>query len=165
MGLFDAVKKMVGGSRVADVSFECENPTAKGTFKVKVTATILENDIEITSIHLKTRTTEEVMVPKVRVAVGSGGQTLPYRMEDVKAKNQIFTSDSTLFSGQQACTAGETYTWEVEVKLAEGETSKSKAGPQPTFNGLNAKHTWVMMVEVKATEGKGHSTWEEVQVF
>lgn len=158
MGLLDTLKGVknyiTGGG--AKVTLEIEKPALKKAFKITLSAQVEDADLEINGVLLVIKSVESVVVHNVRVAP-PGTSLPPYSPKDVRAESELYKEEFTLSDSHARLPPKQVYTWVREITLGEKAL--------PTFQGRNAKHTWLAQGSLLVSGRNPTSGWVEFNVF
>ena len=148
MGLFGKLKAMKnavtgGGARVW-VEIDDEGVEVGEAFDVKVCAEA-KTGFDIKSVYVQFRAEEEAY------GVNDRGQVV-----DEVVGTMVTYEARVDISGPETLKAGETYEWEAEVTIPEGNN--------PSFEGTMINHTWTVMGALDAKGNDPDSGWTEFEV-
>lgn len=148
MGLFGKLKAMKnavtgGGARVW-VEVDGEGVEVGEAFDIKVCAEA-KTAFDIKSVYVQFRAEEEAY------GVNDRGNVV-----DEVVGSMVTYEARVDISGGESLKAGETYEWEAEVTIPEGNN--------PSFEGTMINHTWTVMGALDAKGNDPDSGWTEFEV-
>jgi len=162
MGMFDKFKQMAnavtGGG--ATVSVQLHPVNEAGAMPVVVTAVVGGTDVSVSSVYVKLRGLE-VMQVDPKKALGrfrsqlDGAEQLFRKGNTIEVKEESFETQVQL-SGAESLSAGETYTWEGEVRLP--------AGAPGSFRSTHMRHSIQIQAGLDAPGNDPDSGWIDVEV-
>lgn len=156
MGFLDklkaAAKFVTGGG--AKVILEVDNPCIGQPMTVKIQAAISDADMKIQRVYLQIRATEQVTIPRVKVAKEEDG-TIVSVEEAVSEEVQTFNQETNV-TGPLTLSAKQIYNWQTEVTLP--------VGLSPSYYGRNANHRYYFLAALDAPGTDPGSGWVEVRI-
>lgn len=149
MSLFGKLKNMVTGGG-ATVGLEVLSQPVRGEgFAVRVSVTVGDGDVNARKVYLRVVGEEEVQIPGVQVAHGSGN-AVSVTTETVS--RSTYTYDAS-WDVTQAITlkGGQTYHWDMEIGVPPDA--------QPAYGGQLARHQWKAIAGVDVFGNDPDSGW------